>query len=182
MPTPIVTTQNTVVPYPQTKQNSEHISSEPTSSDKNSAGIQVLQATLLKSDFVSSSDKQSLKLLYQAALDGINEASQEIMGDNAIQQVYEQGIDVSPEATAERITSMSTSFFSAYAAQHEEEAPEEVLNNFMAIIRGGIDQGFAEAREILQGLQVLNGSIASDIDATYDLVQQGLELFYQSQT
>ncbi|MBT3719368.1 MAG: DUF5610 domain-containing protein, partial [Gammaproteobacteria bacterium] len=48
------------------------------------------------------------------------------------------------------------------------------------IIGGGIDQGFAEAREILDGLSVLEGDIATNIDATYDLVQEGLQAFIDS--
>ncbi|MBT5370276.1 MAG: DUF5610 domain-containing protein, partial [Gammaproteobacteria bacterium] len=48
------------------------------------------------------------------------------------------------------------------------------------IIGGGIDQGFAEAREILDGLSVLEGDIATNIDATYDLVQEGLQAFIES--
>lgn len=38
----------------------------------------------------------------------------------------------------------------------------------------GVEQGFAEARKILDGMGVLSGSIAADIDQTYDLIQQGL--------
>ncbi len=45
------------------------------------------------------------------------------------------------------------------------------------MIRGGIEKGFAEAREILGGLNVLDGDIASNIDKTYDLVQKKLNDF-----
>ena len=44
-------------------------------------------------------------------------------------------------------------------------------------IGGGIDQGFAEARGILDGLGVLEGELKDNIDLTYDLVQQGLQAF-----
>jgi hypothetical protein len=40
-------------------------------------------------------------------------------------------------------------------------------------LQKGVDQGFKEARELLDGLKVLNGDIASNIDKTYDLVRQG---------
>ena len=57
---------------------------------------------------------------------------------------------------------------------------EEALVKFTDIISGGIAQGFAEARDILDGLQVLEGDIASNIDKTYDLVQTGLAAFIEN--
>jgi hypothetical protein len=57
---------------------------------------------------------------------------------------------------------------------------EESLTAFVDIIRGGIDQGFAEAKDILTSLKVLEGDIATNIDKTYDLVQEGLQSFVDS--
>lgn len=45
------------------------------------------------------------------------------------------------------------------------------------MIRKGIEQGFAEARDILASLQVLEGNILEDVDRTYELVQEGLNNF-----
>jgi hypothetical protein len=113
----------------------------------------------------------------KTAIEGINEVLKETLGDNPIQNAYESGLDVSPEATAERIVSLSTAFFGAYQEANPELNQEDALNQFVDVIRGGIDQGFAEAREILEGLNVLEGDIATNIDLTYDLVQQGLDNF-----
>jgi hypothetical protein len=57
---------------------------------------------------------------------------------------------------------------------------EESLNAFVDIIRGGIEQGFGEAKEILGGLKVLEGEVSHNIDKTYDLVQTGLQTFIDS--
>jgi hypothetical protein len=54
------------------------------------------------------------------------------------------------------------------------------LNDFIELIGGGIDKGFAEARQILDGLKVLEGDIASNIDKTYELVQVGLKAFMEN--
>ena len=54
-----------------------------------------------------------------------------------------------------------------------------MLNQFVDVISSGINQGFAEAREILVGLQVLEGDIASNIDLTYDLVGEKLDAFME---
>ncbi len=145
---------------------------------KKESNAALLQASL---DVSISSGNKSLSLLFKTAIEGINESLEATMGPNAIQKSYDSGIDVSPEATAERIVSMSTAFFSAYQEQHPEMGTEEALNAFVGIIGGGIDQGFSEAREILSGLQVLEGDIATNIDSTYTLVQTGLAKFAASE-
>lgn len=53
----------------------------------------------------------------------------------------------------------------------------DAAKKFSKIIGGGIDKGFVEARKILDGLQVLENDIASNINLTYDLVQDGLQTF-----
>lgn len=96
-------------------------------------------------------------------------------GENAIQNAVSQ--DNTPEGTAGRIVSLSTGFFEAFKQQHAGEDEAGVLEKFMATIRSGFEQGYNEARDILQGLRVLNGDIASNIEKTYALVQQGYAEF-----
>jgi len=141
-----------------------------------------LDAAILQSnaDVSLSSGNESLSLLYKTAIEGINDVLKETMGENAIEATYQSGLDVSPEATAERIVSLSTSFFGAYSEQHPELSLEDALVQFIDVIKGGIDQGFTEARDILDALQVLDGDIASNIDTTYDLVQTGLTAFIEN--
>jgi len=116
-----------------------------------------------------------MELLYKSALEKLNTVLEPDFGPDAIQSSAE--IDVSPEATAGRIVSLSTAFFEAFRQQNPEMGDEEALDRFMSTIGSGIEQGFAEAREVLEGLQVLNGDIATNIDTTYELVQQGLQDF-----
>ncbi len=144
---------------------------------KNQQRAAILQSAI---DMNISAGNEPMSLVLRTALDGINEALKETMGDNAIQTAYDSGIDVSPEATAERIVSLSTAFFDQYQEQHPEMDQDEALVAFTEVISGGIDKGFAEAREILNGLKVLEGEIASNIDKTYDLVQDGLKSFVEN--
>ena len=141
---------------------------------KQTADAAILQASLETS---INSGNQPLALLFKAAIEGINEALEGTLGPNSIQSAYESGLDVSPEATADRIVSMSAAFFSAYQEQHPELESDEARQSFISVIGRGIDQGFKDAREILEGLQVLNGDIEINIDKTYDLVQEGLQNF-----
>jgi len=78
----------------------------------------------------------------KTAIEGINGALQETLGDNAIQKAYDSGLDVSLEATAEGIVSLSTAFFGAYQDANPKLSQQDVLTAFVNVIRAGIDQGF----------------------------------------
>ncbi|UTW01742.1 DUF5610 domain-containing protein [Amphritea atlantica] len=143
----------------------------PTQRNKLAQNQAMLQASL---DVSISSGNDSLALLYRTAVTELNKILETDLGPSAIQQVYDSGVDVSPEATAERIISMNSKFFSSYQEQHPEMDYETQVKTFITLISGGIAQGFTEAREILDGLQVLEGDIATNIDTTYDLVQEKL--------
>lgn len=123
------------------------------------------------------SGNNSLSLLYKTALEGINKELEPIFGKNAAQKIYDSGIDTSPEATAGRIVGFATSLFSLYQQQRPSDDQEQQLDDFMAVIGKGIEQGFADAIKILEGLQVFNGEVKTGVDATYELVQQGLQSF-----
>lgn len=147
-----------------------------------------LNASIIEASLQShkSAGDQPLSLVLKTALQGINEALQASVEPDAsitsVEDAYESGIDYSPEATAERIVSFSTQFLSAYREQNPEMSEEESLTSFMDVISGGIDQGFDEAKDILGGLNVLEGEVSTNIDKTYELVQEGLKLFVESMT
>lgn len=123
------------------------------------------------------SGNNSQALLYKAAIEKINEILAPDLGDRPIDSALESGLDVSPEAVADRIVAMTTGMFSHYLDSHPELSEEAALERFMNLIGEGISQGFEEAREILDSLNVLEGDIASNIDQTYELTQEGLEAF-----
>ncbi len=134
----------------------------------------VLQASVSVSVGVGN---EPLALLYKTAIKGINDVLKADFGDNAIATALDSGIDASPQATADRIVSMSTAFFTQYQEQNADMSTEEAVKSFVKLIGGGVDQGFSEARDVLKGLKVLDGDIASNIDTTYNLVQKGLQAF-----
>ena len=141
-----------------------------------------LNAAIMESSlkFSNTIGDNPQSLLLKTALQGINEALKAGGVENTVEEAYESGIDFSPEATAERIVASSTQFFGAYQEQHPEMGKEESLVAFVDIIKGGIEQGFGEAKDILEGLKVLEGDIATNIDKTYELVQEGLQSFADS--
>ncbi len=143
---------------------------------------QQLNAVIIESSLQVSRTigDQPQSLLLKTALQGINEALKAGGVESSAEETYESGLDFSPEATAERIVSLSTQFLASYREQHPEMSEEESLTTFVDIISGGIEQGFAEAKDILASLNVLEGDIASNIDKTYELVQEGLQSFVDS--
>lgn len=138
---------------------------------------QLLNARILEASAkVSlSSGNESLSLLFRSAIDSINDILAPELGPNAIQNAL--GQDNSPEATADRIVSLSTAFFDAYAAKRSGDDPEQVAKDFVALIRGGFEKGFGEARDILQGLGVFNGDVEAGVMKTYELVNKGYDDF-----
>lgn len=120
-------------------------------------------------------------LLLKTALQGINDSLKEMGVETTVEETHEKSeIDFSPEATAERILSFSTQFLGAYQRQNPEMDEQEAIRSFVDVIEGGIKQGFAEAREVLDGLNVLEGDIADNIDKTYQIIEQGLQDFIDS--
>ncbi|KGJ96842.1 DUF5610 domain-containing protein [Colwellia psychrerythraea] len=138
-----------------------------------------LNAAIIESSlkFSNTIGDQPLSLVLKTALQGINEALKAGGVESNVEDAFESGVDFSPEATAERIVAFSTQFLASYREQHPEMGEEESLTAFVDIISGGIEQGFAEAKDILGGLNVFAGDIATNIDKTYQLVQDGLQSF-----
>lgn len=135
------------------------------------------QIVSTSAEFQSSAVGQPQALLFHSAVEKLNELLLPELGENAVQQAADSGIDFSPEATAERIVGFATGFLPLFLDTHANEDPQAALDEFMQIIRDAIEQGFAEAREILDGLSVLEGDIAANIDTTFELVLEGLERF-----
>lgn len=122
-----------------------------------------------------SSGNESLSLLFRSAIDRINDILAPELGPNAIQNAA--GQDNSAEATADRIVSLSTAFYDAYAAKRSGDDPAQVAKDFVALIRGGFEKGFGEARDILQGLGVFGGDVEKGVMKTHELVNKGYDDF-----
>ncbi len=145
---------------------------------RQSVNMQILQE--VSALVTLTAGQQSQSLLYRSSIDRINDALAPQMGPNAIQNTIASGMDTSPEATANRILSFSTAFFERYAAQNPGKDPSQVATDFVNLIRGGFEKGFNEAKNILSGLGVLQGDVASGIQQTWDLVQKGYDDFLAS--
>ncbi|WP_374980332.1 DUF5610 domain-containing protein [Pseudomonas solani] len=79
--------------------------------------------------------------------------------------------DYTPDKVAGRILDFVGGRIKAEAANG---ADTEKLQKMLDQAREGVEKGFAEAKKILQGLGVLGGKIASDIEDTFGKIQDGL--------
>lgn len=114
-------------------------------------------------------------LLYKSAITSINEALRAELGENAVQNAAR--LDNSPQATADRIVSLATGFYDVFRRQNPHMEDGAALEKFMDTVKGGVEQGFKEARDILQGLKVLDGDVAANVDKTYEFVMKGFDAF-----
>ena len=139
---------------------------------RNQYKLNILESAMSVS-IQAGNDSQAL--LFRTAIDRINEVLGVSEGPNALQKAA--GQDNSPEATAARILSFTTGLYAAYAATRPDDDPEQVASDFVDVIRSGFEKGFNEAKDILKGLNVLNGEVEAGINKTYQLVQKGMDDF-----
>jgi hypothetical protein len=141
-------------------------------SARNQLNVQILQSSL---EVSISAGGKSQELVFRAAIERINELLAPEAGPDAIQGAMSQ--DNSAEATAGRILSLSLGFYEAYAAQRPDADPNQTAQDFVTLIRGGFEQGFNDAKDILTGLGVFKGDVENGVMKTFDLVQKGLDDF-----
>lgn len=130
--------------------------------------------------FSTSDGSRTLDVVYERTISAIEVEIGQISSDNPSVAPYLDALDYSPEATAERIASFATGFFDVHKSRNEDLSEEDALSSYMDIIKEAIDKGFGEARDILDSINVLKGDIKDNVDKTYDLVQEKLELFENS--
>jgi hypothetical protein len=171
MPITTVSEQSQLSKTNQAKQSDTVYDHAQTKKEQNNAIVQSQIAVNL------NAGNEPMALLFKTALVAINEILDPTQETKPIQSAYDDNIDTSPEATSKRIISLATGFFNAYQLQNPDSTLDDSLDKFMSTISSGIETGFKDARDILESLSVLNGNIASDIDTTYALVQEGLKNF-----
>ncbi len=85
--------------------------------------------------------------------------------------------DYTPDKVSGRILGFVEGSIKAKAAGGADPAE---LQEMLAQARKGVEDGFAEAKKILDGLGVLGGDIAKNIDETYSKITAGLDKLGES--
>lgn len=125
--------------------------------------------------------QDSLKMTYQAAIGKLNDVLEADLGENAISEENLNAVGGmeywSSENTASRIVNGATAFLSGFQKAHPELQGEALMEKYMDVVGGGLIQGFNEAQSILEDLNVFDGMVSDNFNATTSLVEQGMENF-----
>ena len=131
---------------------------------------------------ISSSSRPATALTPSAARSPAFDAQATLANRLAERLGFEPGAlagktnDYTPEKVAGRILG-----FIEQRLQTEQAAGADPakLQSLLEQARSGVEKGFAEARKILDGMGVLQGKVASDIDDTYQKIQDGFSALDQ---
>ena len=115
-----------------------------------------------------------------------------VLNTSLSEKLQGAGFDMSPDAIAAKAKENASMFdFEAVAENvlkfvetavmkaKGEGADDEALKEMMSKARQGVDEGFAMAREELEGMGEMNDELSDGIDKSYDLIQNGLDRFQQ---
>lgn len=126
-------------------------------------------------EFDFSSAGKAIVLSEREIVEKLNELLAEKLPDG-IESLSPE--EVTPEATAERIVTGATSFFDVFARQNPELEGEELLSSFMDTIRSGIETGYGQAYETLDGLGAFEfEGVKEGIQKTKGLIEEKLQAF-----
>lgn len=139
---------------------------------------QYLESSVLHADMNLNAniENESLLVLYEVIMEDVNTVIDVECGESTIKSAS-TGIDPYPDEIADSIILNSTAYFSKYQAHHPGIVEFKAAETFVEAISFGIDKGFAEARNMLDELMVLDGDVERNIDIAYDFVQIGLQEF-----
>lgn len=98
-----------------------------------------------------------------------------------LEDVLSGAIDLSPEATSQRIIDFATSFFGSFQNNHVDEDGNTQIDGFSQLIKDAVEEGFTQSRDLLEGIGEISGQVSDDINRTYTLVMQGLDDFAADQ-
>ena len=115
------------------------------------------------------------RVLNDSLNDKLNATFQEAGMDTTVDSLLESGLDFSPEATANRIVELATGFFGQYQTNNEGIGEGEQIEGFVEMIKGAVEEGFAGAQEMLEGLGEIDPDVQGGIDKTSDLVVKGID-------
>lgn len=145
-----------------------------------------IDLSLVRSATRDKRDEDSVKLNFGELYNGLSITAKKIVDEinELLSAKLPDGVqsldpsDVTPEATADRIVTGATGFFGVFAAQNPDLDPEALLDEFMKTIRSGIERGYGEAFETLQGLGAFDiEGVQAGVEQTKRLIDEKLAAY-----
>lgn len=130
----------------------------------------------LNSDTASSEDKflptyTGLAISSEQILQKLNEALGKY--GKSVEQLAPE--DATPEATSDRILKGIKGLFAAYKDQNPDLQGADLVDGFIEQATKGVDQGYKDAHEILDGIGAFSfNGVEDSIAKTLSLVKEGL--------
>ncbi|MGY8826851.1 MAG: DUF5610 domain-containing protein [Candidatus Latescibacterota bacterium] len=121
------------------------------------------------------------RVLNDSLEEKLNSMFQEAGMDTSVDSLLQGGGDFSPTATAQRIVDFATGFLAQFQNNNADKGGAEQLDGFATLIKGAIEEGFASAKDILEGLGEIASGIREDIDETFGLTMKGIDDFVVEQ-
>jgi hypothetical protein len=115
------------------------------------------------------------QVLNDSLNDKLNAMFKEAGMDTTVDNLLKSGLDFSPEATANRIVELATGFFGQYKANNQGTEEGEQIKGFVEMIKGAVEQGFAGAQEMLEGLGEIDSDVQGGIDKTFNLAMKEID-------
>lgn len=143
---------------------------------KDSQGISIQKDELFLGMSGTVDAKQAIEIVTERAMAKL----QSVVGEarEALGLPEGKTLDLSPEATADRIVEFALNFFENFRANNDfGEDSEDARQAFIDLIGPAIQQGIDEARGILESLQALTPEATGKIDAISALIQERLDAF-----
>ncbi|MDX8394782.1 MAG: DUF5610 domain-containing protein [Mariprofundaceae bacterium] len=147
----------------ETKKTSEKPDKIDVKQAKQATKAMIMQQ-LINVDMGSLSKSQ--ELLFRSVIEKLDEILAPIQGKNATQKAADAGIDFSPEATAQRITSHASGMIARFQSENQLEQDDPKLEEFINLIQASIQKGFEYAKGILSGFEVFNDDVENNFEAT----------------
>ena len=145
----------------------------------------VINATLVDSketdtvSFNSSELNRALGLTADEIVAKLNEQLKGVL-PNGLASVKPE--DATPEATADRIVKAITGLFDVFSKSQSGDDDGKKLEEFMKQARAGVEQGYSEAYELLQGLGAFQFEGVEDgVKQTKALIEKKLAEFENTQ-
>ena len=125
---------------------------------------------------IFSATKNPVSVILQSIMDKVDEVFTPYLGEHGVEKAIDSEIAMSPQTAAGHIISFANHLIGkAEIAQldlplEEQQTREQLFRH----VQRGIEQGFGQARTILEGIDALHGETLDTVANTYALVQQGL--------
>lgn len=116
--------------------------------------------------------------LQEALTTRVGKAVQDTLAAHGMDINAAVGVDVSPEATSDRIVAGTTSLLGVFARQNPKLSKAELIDKFEATIRPAIKKGYREALDILSGFEEFDSGMRAMTDKTQALVDQKLDSYF----